>query len=60
MENQRSDEILGYKIGEQVLCTHCVMVKEIRGKLKESQIIRKGKVRENVHYYCDRCSIQIS
>ena len=49
------EEIIGYCVRDQVVCTDCVKEDERKGKFTAKLIITKDHITESDFCFCDRC-----
>jgi hypothetical protein len=51
----KQEEILGYHLQGQVVCSDCATGEERKGKFTAKEIITKGDIEEGDFCFCDRC-----
>ena len=55
----KNEDIVAYRIGEELVCTECYKEAE-DGEVLGSNILTEGELkRDEVKYFCDRCKKQI-
>lgn len=57
MKEVPSQDVIVYRVGEEIVCDNCVKIEELL-KLKEQDIIILSE-REKGLYFCVRCKKQI-
>jgi hypothetical protein len=49
----KNDEIVGYQVHEQIVCSECIKPDEVN-ELRENHVITERDIEEDLHF-CDRC-----
>jgi len=52
------DSIIGYGVGEEIVCPECITDKEFKA-IKEDDVITEATRYEEIIYFCDRCKERI-
>ena len=55
----KSEEIVGFFIGEECVCCDCIQPNEEFEVTQEKVIVQSQIEAENSYYFCDRCQKRI-
>ena len=53
----KNEDIVGYRVGEEMVCDECITEDEMDA-LEEGDLILESN-KEDGYYFCDRCKKQI-
>ncbi|MFH1854392.1 MAG: hypothetical protein ABH815_03665 [Candidatus Omnitrophota bacterium] len=56
----RNKDIVGYRLGDEIVCSDCTIDRE-RNSTKEKDVILQEEIEtEDAIYFCDRCQNRIT